>query len=409
MAEAKIPGYKVYSRLRRYLEPIYLYGFYGRSNIESAGIGGEKDYDTVLPALRKLFDREYDEIRKGKNKYPRLKRYYETSGQDELVDVYTLYSMTEKQMTQAIGIMRVLQDDEGSQKARADSDERRYIDKLISFGYLQKRKTDRLYYSFRDSKLKDLDEEELLQLLDYVRFSRCITYPRVPGRALERTLLRKLHDSSCHEISPSPFLIRHNVKRVIFDENALFYLAECIRDRACVDLELRYPGSREISTTRVLPIMLRADVRLGRWYLLCVEKDCPRILRVSSIQELAKAEAVTKQAWETAKKETLEAFTRVGFSGENLFGEPFHVEVKLAFDHAPGMKAQFRREIRLGQIESREDGEYYCVDIKDPQELIPFLRSYAPWLRIQPGADGLKERIERDLLEMKQALLKSEV
>ena len=85
------------------------------------------------------------------------------------------------------------------------------------------------------------------------------------------------------------------------------------------------------------------------------------------------------------------------------WGEPVRVEARLAFSEAPGMRAQFAREIRLGRIVAREDGEYYEAEVNDPLELLPLLRSFSPWLRVLPGPHGLDRRLREDLLQMYQA------
>lgn len=74
------------------------------------------------------------------------------------------------------------------------------------------------------------------------------------------------------------------------------------------------------------------------------------------------------------------------------------------FDSAPGMRTQFEREIRQGQIIEQDGQEYYCAYVNDPGELVPFLRSFAPWLRILPGEHDLDSRISSQLTQMLENL-----
>lgn len=85
------------------------------------------------------------------------------------------------------------------------------------------------------------------------------------------------------------------------------------------------------------------------------------------------------------------------------WGAPVRVEARLDFSDAPGLYHQFLREIRLGRVSEREEGLFYEAEVNDPLELLPLLRSYAPWLRILPGEHGLDVRLREDLEQMRRA------
>lgn len=104
--------------------------------------------------------------------------------------------------------------------------------------------------------------------------------------------------------------------------------------------------------------------------------------------------------WREAGEEAAAAFARTGCSGTLPQNGPVLVEAKLNFQTSPGIRTQFQRELRLGEIVEREDGAYYRALINDPLELFPFLRSFSPWLRILPGEHGLDRRLREDLLQM---------
>jgi len=72
------------------------------------------------------------------------------------------------------------------------------------------------------------------------------------------------------------------------------------------------------------------------------------------------------------------------------------------------MRRQFMREMRLGTVVTKEDGEYYQALVNDPGEVLPLLRSYAPWLRVQRGEHDLDTRLRDGLLRMQAALRKEE-
>lgn len=98
-----------------------------------------------------------------------------------------------------------------------------------------------------------------------------------------------------------------------------------------------------------------------------------------------------------------ERFAHAGCSGAMPWGAPVQVQARLDFSAAPGLYHQFLREIRLGRVTEREEGLFYEAEVNDPLELLPLLRSYAPWLQILPGEHGLDVRLQEDLEQMRRA------
>ena len=75
----------------------------------------------------------------------------------------------------------------------------------------------------------------------------------------------------------------------------------------------------------------------------------------------------------------------------------------------PGLLAQFRRELRVGEVTDGPEGLLYQARVNDPLELLPLLRSYAPWLRVLPGDHDLDARLRQDLLTMRRQAEEAEV
>ena len=76
-------GMKDYNRIRRFLQQIYLYGFFSREDFQRAGIGGVKDYDYGAGLLRTLYpEMDTDARWQGGKKDLRFPREYAKSGED---------------------------------------------------------------------------------------------------------------------------------------------------------------------------------------------------------------------------------------------------------------------------------------------------------------------------------------
>lgn len=408
---AKVGGIQEYQRVRKYLRNIYVYGFFSREDFERAGIGSAKDYDAGISLIRAVFpELDEDAVRKEKRKYLRFRRSYMASGMNRLAESYRLHTISETgKLPELLWILSALSGKRATMEKLIDEVEchreteggkgsttRRRVGDLVEYGAVEKRGT---AYCMRQDGLEKLSDHGLRQLWDYVRFAGGITFPRVAGAYLCRTIERELARRGKAPGDTVPFLLRHNVNSAIFDEDLVYGLLTAIRQRCRVTLQVQ--GRQE--PVEHLPVELRVDIRLGRWYLVGVEQS-PLIRRVSRIIDCQPGSAVPEEEWNTAAEQAREAFANTGCSGAADYGHPVRVEAKLCFDGMPGLRNQFARELRLGRIESREDGEYYCALLNDPREVLPMLRAYAPWLKVQPGEHDLDRRLEDSLRRMQQSL-----
>lgn len=405
---AGIKGFQDYECVRRYLEHIYLYGFFGREDFNSVTGGSAKDYDRVLPLLKALFPEEQRSGLGGFN-YKRIRRQYEASGENRMAHSYMLHSINvESHLLWYLKLLSALRvrernlmdldhqiwDLTEAMGQWNDTYRKTYdrVTELAEHGYIQKIQAGR----YRLEKLT-LSREALTQLYSYVRFASEITYPRVPGSFLRRTLEREMYRHGIKPSAVSPILLRHNTSHNVFDEEVVFQLLEAIRQHCWILIDGR----------RYLPIQLRPECRYGRWYVVLVELyqdlPSPSIRQLSRIKRVDVLEAAEDDIWDQAIKTAQTAFQNSMYSGQKS-EEAVLVEVELLFGDAKGLENQFIREIRIGQVTREKERTLYRVRINDPSELLPLLRSYSPWLRVLPGAHDLDERLRSTLREMDAAL-----
>lgn len=408
---ANLEGVREYNRIRRYLEYIYLYGFFSREDFAQANIGSVKDYDYGVKLIRSIFpEAEGAALWKDGRKYLRVQREYALSGENRMADSYLLYSMdVENELPTLLGILSCLAEgkktvDDTCRDTAIHTQVtsslnyhtvRRWLQDLVEYGYGEKAGR---CYQLRENPLKVLSEDEVWQLYWYTLFASGITYPRVAGSFLLRTLERELLRRGQQPMEESPFLLRHSVNRNIFDEDLLCRLMEAMEQHRLVRLV------RETDTLLVQPAALRVDGRLGRWYLLA-KGETPILTRVSSIRDIKLEETLSPADWNAGVEECQAAFAHSGCSGFLPPDGPTTVRARLRVSQSPGMGAQFVRELRAGAVRSEENGEEYQAEWNDPMELIPFLRSYSPWLSLEAGAHGLKEAIQQDLRSMRESLM----
>lgn len=407
---ANLEGVREYNRIRRYLEGIYLYGFFSREDFARAGIGSVKDYDYGTKLIRSIFpETEEDAIWQDGHKYLRFQRAYEASGEMHIADSYLLAAMdVEDALPSLIGVLASIAfcartiDDICVHTAihtRVQNNlnyhtVRRWMTELVNYGYVEKRGH---RYGLTNDPFEKLPLASLIDLYEYVCFAAGVTYPRVAGSFLKRTVERALRRHGKTVSDRSTLLLRHSVMRCVFDEEILYQIMDCIAQRRQV--EIKQGGQ----CAQMQPVALRADTRLGRWYLLAMAEGKPRLLRISGITSVKKKackDSVDEMAWEQSAQTCLVAYAHTGCSGVLPENGPKTVLAKLDFENMPGMRNQFEREMRVGELIDTEDGLYYQAEVNDPIELTSFLRSFSPWLTILPKENALAERVEADLKAM---------
>ena len=408
----QLAGMTKYDSIRRYLERIYLYGFLSRE--DWAVLGTVKDYDKMLTLLREMYPELTKDAKwEGQRKYLRFQRSYVGRIENRLMNTYMLHSMDAEELCALLWILSLLCSKPRTIQMAAHSMDqlyekeydwyhtvRRRLKELESYGYVVSDKNilhgqKGQFYSFHDDALNQLQQEELEELHDYVCFAAGVTSPRVAGSYLRRTIARHFRQGQ----NKSPVLLRHHNKRSIFDEDVLYVILTAIRNGNHIRAR-NHQGEDE----ELFPVKLRFDMRLGRWYLLAMGMK-PEMLRVSNLNKVTEIKKTAEDREKAlARRKVAEAFQNTLFSGNASRSEPIVVEAELRFDDAPGMYEQFRRELRTGQLVERNGKEYYHAEVNDALPLIPFLRSFSPWLRICPGEHDLAERIRDDLLRMRAAL-----
>lgn len=407
---ANVDGIREYNRIRRFLGRIYLYGFFSREDFARAGVGSVKDYDYGAKLIRAIFPDSGDAAlwQDGK-KYLRIQRRYARTGENRMTDSYMLHTMDEREelpellyilsglragpktLDELCSLVELHCGDEGTSKY--PTVRRRVLD-LVKYGYVVKKGKQ---FSLAPDLFENLNDRELEQLWEYVRFSGGVTYPRTAASFLRRTLEREMLRRGLHVASEPSLRLRHSVNANVFDEEMVYRLLSVIQEHRMAELEV---SSGKVS---VLPVALRADTRLGRWYVLTMEER-PTLRRISGVLNVKPGASVGEEEWQEKGKTVLDAFAHTGCSGAMPFGEPVAVEARLEFGDYIGMRNQFARELPMGEIVNREDGEYFVARVNDPNELLPLLRAFSPWLRVLPGCHGLDEKLRGDLLAMKTAL-----
>jgi len=407
-----IQGFRKYDRIRQYLSLVYLYGCFNAKELAAVNNRSVQDFHVVIHALWELIWPEEAEVTnkqyKNKKCFPHVSRSYTRSAQNRMADSYMMFPFDKEKLL--VLYLRVLQRLRESNANAAQLDEALanlpaagdayylktsyHVHGMADFGGIHQSSTT---FSVQDNLLRGLDDGQLWELYHYVCFAASVTYPRVPGSFLRRAIERELLRRGKRIPEESPFVLRHNSNHNVFDEEVVFRLLHIIEKKQVI----------LINGYEYLPVKLRVDCRLGRWYVLMANEYKGKM--EASIWAVFRMGLPTPSGdgdgprWEQAKQVVEEAYP----CGQSLFSyksqqkqEAVCVEAKLHFGTERGRRNQFRRELRIGAIEQRQDGEYYRALINNPLELLPLLRAYAPWLEVLPGNHDLDVRMREGLQQM---------
>lgn len=406
---------RMFENMRRIFSQIYKYGFYSREQFIESGCFSDRAYDQIIRLLRDLYYTDVDEktsplhgdtAGRGKFKCYQFKRDHFVSAGDYLAAAYGVFSVKDRVLAGLLYSLSLASKPNGTTVAELDrtfidsdqgTDSRsnftRYTRALANDGYIIRKKTRKTVDLFLNRALAGLSEKELISLYYLSAFFAGAGYPRVPAVQLREALKREFYFRHL-PAPPDAFFFRENTCGNLFDEQIVYQLLQCCRDKQ--EIAIR-PIKDSFPSLTVQPVYLKIDNKLGRWYLFCFSGEQALIQRVSRIRDVRPTGRHFD--YEQAKKAVEQGLFNSYISGRNR-DKPVRVEAELHFEGF-NYRDQFEREIRIGWIEQRGDREVYCADVNDPLELKPLLRSYGPYLKILPGeGHNLGEEIHAEYERM---------
>ncbi|REE55390.1 putative DNA-binding transcriptional regulator YafY [Paenibacillus taihuensis] len=272
-------------------------------------------------------------------------------------------------------------------------------------------------YRMQDDLVRQLTDEELRDLMNFVDVMANTQVPSVQGYLL-RDHLKRSSGSGCVSgvggVSDAgePFLYKYHYYSRILDEAHLFMLLGAIQNRRKVSFLYFSPKSdtsyaskntnplfereHEGRTEQALPIKVVYDHQYGRWYMLANNsRDGIRKYRLEGMTQIEEGEAVAKELFEEKRSE-LEA--RIKHSW--LIDTGRAVTVRVRFFHPGGSEPNFVRDRVLlqgqwGQIVEEEDGAFiYEIMVNGTMEIRPWLRSFGSSCEVLAPAMLRREMIE---------------
>lgn len=265
---------------------------------------------------------------------------------------------------------------------------------LEEVGVIQREPGPRPYrYRIRNDLVRELTDEELIDLYDFVDVMANTQIPSVQGYLLRDGLKKHLLRNQSESLTVEPFLYKYHYYSRILDEAHLFTLLYAIRGRRKVKFVYFSPKSdksyaskntnplfekvNQGNTEKTLPLKIVYDHQYGRWYLLAHGREGIRKYRMEGITQIEEAEPVDEKWFEEKTRELLES---IRYSW--LIDTSPPVTVRARFYKPEGPEPDFIKERVLlqgqwGQIISEDAQSFvYEIIVNGTTEIKPWLRSF---------------------------------
>jgi predicted DNA-binding transcriptional regulator YafY len=267
----------------------------------------------------------------------------------------------------------------------------KYLDEV---GVIERESGTRPYrYCIRNDFIRELTDEELLDLYDFVDIMSNTQIPSVQGYLLRDGLKKYFRRNQVEKQAIEPFQYKYHYPSRILDEAHLFALMSAIRSRRKVTFLYFSPKAeksygakntnplfeREAEGNQVvtLPLKIVYDHQYGRWYLLAKGRDGIAKFRVEGMTQIVEMDDVDEEIFQT-QLAVLERNTR--FSWLIDTGRP--VTVRARFYKPDGSEPDFikARVLLQGQwgqiVEEDEQSFIFEIVVNGTTEIKPWLRSF---------------------------------
>lgn len=266
---------------------------------------------------------------------------------------------------------------------------------LEEVGVIKKEPGHRPYrYRVHDDLIRDLTDEELIDLYDFVDIMANTQVPSVQGYLLREGLKKHLLRQRVEPHAAESFLYKYHYYSRILDEAHLFSLLHAIRHRRKVRFIYFSPKTSKSYTAKntnplfeketvgrieqTLPLKIIYDHQYGRWYLLAYGREGIRKYRMEGITSIEEGDSVDEAFFEEKVNE-LEEKIRHSW----LIDTGQLVTVRARFFNPEGsLEPNFIKERVLLQgqwgriVDEDEHSFVYEITVNSTSEIKPWLRSF---------------------------------
>ena len=250
------------------------------------------------------------------------------------------------------------------------------LDDLVEKGYIQTRKEGRnVFYRLVDDLWKNFKDEELVDLCLYLEFVKNVSPIEMPYYFLEKKLYLYMKLERKVAVDDlNVFSFKHNHLFNSLDNDILLEILRSCR----TGKELKVFIDKE-NEVLVVPIKVIHDSTYGRQYLYCFDKNMEkqRIIRIDKIEAVNCGKSLLKT--EIKHADALERNLNECWCTSGIDEGEKEIVIEFRFDEQKEgfILRRIHKEGHGGVIKKKEEGIYeYRLMVRDPNEMIPWIRSF---------------------------------
>jgi predicted DNA-binding transcriptional regulator YafY len=416
---------KHYNIIRTILRDVFLYGCFSREDLEGKRKLSSRKISYELRRIQQYVEAEFIRTdRDGKNKLLALTYDSIRNTENFLVKTYMTKSFTTADLVLYFNLLMIINAEDKPCCFR-DIEEHLIGEGLISYDNISSKTVERKleemcsslgilncenmkrtkYYTIAEDILRDLDNNEIEELITAVALYKNILFPVTAGYYCEWSLkdYAKYERSLDLEIKDD-FQYKNLHFHPVIEEQVLWELIKAIHEKRYVSLDYNLPNSKRKRNAKepLTPYKIRYDISCGRFYLVSYAKDnrcvISRLDRIESI-------TVSKDTYEDVNfKEIYERDFEHSWSSVPLGtgNKPEKIKLEIVIDEPKEnyIVEKIKSEVQNFTIEKIKDG-YYHLDmaVNDSIEMVPWIRSYTGYIKVIQGR-ALIKKLDEDWKEM---------
>lgn len=415
---------KHYNIIRAILRDTFLYGCFSREGLEGKRKLSSRKISYELRRIQQYVEAEFIRAdRDGRNKLLALTYDSISNTENFLVKTYMTKSFTKSDLMLYFNLLMFLNTEDGLRCFREIEDglinksaisydnissktvERKLDEMCNKLGILRCETIKRTkHYTLTEDIFKELNNKEIEELITAVTLFKNLMFPVTAGYYCEQSL----KDYACYErgmkLEIKDYFQYKNLHfHPVIEDQILWQILKAIHERKCIKLKYNCSKSENEDFEEMLrPYKIRYDISCGRLYLVSYGKQNRCVTsRLDRIEEVE----ISKETYKNDKFERLyELDFKHSWSSVNLArGKmPQNIKLEIRIEEPKENYIIDRIRSEVGQCTINRIGEgCYHLDmfVNDGFEMVPWIRSYAGYIKVIHGR-GIINKIIEDWKEM---------
>ena len=408
-----------YENIRQILRDIYIFGCFSRDDfIEKKGISGRK-YDKEQQRISSYLPEGFIQKRRVDKKVQLYCSYnIMDGGSNHLAETYRNKSFTALDIMSFFFVQQLLNENEEMTAAEildalpANNDSviftkdnlRVKLDELVEKGFIRIRKKGRnILYNLAEDIWQDFSDDELVDICLFLEFLKNVSPIEMPYYFLHEKLILYLSAERGRSVAEKDiFHFKHNHLFNSLDNDILLEILRAMKADHILEVIL-YGNEKGV---KAIPIEIIHDSIYGRQYLYCfdIERAHPTVIRLDRISKALDLRELTKD--EKNKKTSLAGYSDSCWCTSGADDNLSEIVVEFRFDeqNEKYILGRIQAEGHGGAIKRLDEGLYeYRIKLRDPDEMIPWIRSFGERAKVISSEKKTEEKIAE---EWKKALAK---